>query len=161
LTPKQVHETGLSEVKRIHGEMDAVIAKTGFKGSFAEFVNFLRTDPRFYTTDPQQLMKETAFVLKKIDGQLPTLFKTLPRMPYGIKPIPDFMAPKTTTAYYERGAGDGTRAAAIASICMTSRAARSMKSKRSHSTKRCRDIISKRQSRWSCRTCLCFAATSG
>jgi uncharacterized protein (DUF885 family) len=110
LTPKQVHETGLSEVKRIHGEMDLVIAKTGFKGSFAEFVNLLRTDPRFYTTDPQQLMKETAFVLKKIDGQLPTLFKTLPRMPYGIKPIPDFMAPKTTTAYYERGAGDGTRA---------------------------------------------------
>jgi uncharacterized protein (DUF885 family) len=110
LTPKQIHETGLSEVKRIHGEMDAVIAKTGFKGTFAEFVQFLRTDPRFYTTDPQQLMKETAFVLKKIDGQLPTLFKTLPRQPYGIKPIPDFMAPKTTTAYYERGAGDGTRA---------------------------------------------------
>jgi uncharacterized protein (DUF885 family) len=109
-TPKEIHETGLSEVKRIHGEMDAVIAKTGFKGTFAEFVQFLRTDPRFYTTDPQQLMKETAFVLKKIDGQLPTLFKTLPRQPYGIKPIPDFMAPKTTTAYYERGAGDGTRA---------------------------------------------------
>lgn len=109
-TPKEIHETGLSEVKRIRGEMDAVIAKTGFKGTFAEFVQFLRTDPRFYTTDPQQLMKETAFVLKKIDGQLPTLFKTLPRQPYGIKPIPDFMAPKTTTAYYERGAGDGTRA---------------------------------------------------
>jgi uncharacterized protein (DUF885 family) len=110
LTPKQVNDTGLSEVKRIHGEMDAAIAKTGFKGSFADFVNFLRTDPRFYTTDPQQLMKETAFVLKKIDGQLPTLFKTLPRLSYGIKPIPDFMAPKTTTAYYEPGAGDGTRA---------------------------------------------------
>jgi len=110
LTPEQVRDKGLSEVKRIRGEMDAVIAKTGFKGSFAEFVNFLRTDPRFYTTDPQQLMKETAFVLKKIDGQLPTLFKTLPRLSYGIKPIPDFMAPKTTTAYYEPGAGDGTRA---------------------------------------------------
>jgi uncharacterized protein (DUF885 family) len=110
LTPEQVRDTGLSEVKRIHAEMDAVIAKTGFKGSFADFVNFLRTDPRFYTTDPQQLMKETAFVLKKIDGQLPTLFKTLPRLPYGIKPIPDFMAPKTTTAYYDQGAGDGTRA---------------------------------------------------
>jgi uncharacterized protein (DUF885 family) len=110
LTPKQVHETGLSEVKRIRGEMDAVIAKTGFKGSFAEFVQFLRTDPRFYPASGDQLMKETAFVLKKIDGQLPTLFKTLPRMPYGIKPIPDFMAPKTTTAYYERPAGDGTRA---------------------------------------------------
>jgi uncharacterized protein (DUF885 family) len=110
LTPKQVHETGLSEVKRIRGEMDVVIAKTGFKGSFAGFVEFLRTDPRFYPETPEQLMKETAYVLKKIDGELPTLFKTLPRMPYGIKPIPDFMAPKTTTAYYERPAGDGTRA---------------------------------------------------
>lgn len=109
-TPKEIHETGLSEVKRIRGEMDALIAKTGFKGTFAEFVDFLRTDPRFYTTDPQQLMKETAFVLKKIDGQLPTLFKTLPRLPYGIKPIPDFNAPRNTTAYYEQGAGDGTRA---------------------------------------------------
>ncbi|HEX6790302.1 MAG TPA: DUF885 domain-containing protein [Candidatus Krumholzibacteria bacterium] len=110
LTPKQIHETGLAEVKRIRAEMDGVIAKTEFKGTFAEFVQFLRTDPRFYPTSGDQLMKETAFVLKKIDGQLPTLFKTLPRMPYGIKPIPDFMAPKTTTAYYERPAGDGTRA---------------------------------------------------
>jgi uncharacterized protein (DUF885 family) len=110
LTPKQIHETGLSEVKRIRGEMDGVIAKTGFKGSFAEFVEFLRTDPRFYPATADELMKETAFVLKKIDGQLPSLFKTLPRMPYGIKPVPDFMAPKTTTAYYERPAGDGTRA---------------------------------------------------
>lgn len=110
LAPKQIHETGLAEVKRIRGEMDGVMAKTGFKGSFAEFVQFLRADPRFYATTGDQLMKETAFTLKQIDGQLPTLFKTLPRMPYGIKPIPDFMAPKTTTAYYERGAGDGTRA---------------------------------------------------
>jgi len=110
LTPKQIHETGLSEVKRIRGEMDVVIAKTGFKGTFAEFVQFLRTDPRFYATTGDQLMRETAFVLKKMDGQLPALFKTLPRMPYGIKPIPDFMAPKTTTAYYSRPAGDGTRA---------------------------------------------------
>lgn len=110
LTPKQVHETGLSEVKRIRGEMDAVIAKTGFKGSFAEFVQFLRTDPRFYVDTPDALMKEVAYVLKRMDGQLPVLFKTLPRMPYGIKPIPDFLAPKTSTAYYERPAGDGTRA---------------------------------------------------
>ena len=109
-TPQQVHDTGLAEVKRIRGEMDAVIATTGFKGTFAEFVNYLRTDPKFYTDDPQQLMKETAYVLKQIDGQLPKLFKTLPRLPYGIKPIPDYIAPKTSTAYYEPGAGDGTRA---------------------------------------------------
>ena len=110
LTPQQVHDTGLAEVKRIRAEMDAVIRETGFTGSFAEFLEFLRTDPRFYPDTPEALMKETALVLKRMDGELPRLFKTLPRMPYGIRPIPDFMAPKTTTAYYNRPAGDGTRA---------------------------------------------------
>ncbi len=110
LTPRQVHETGLSEVKRIRAEMDGVIAKTGFEGSFAEFLEFLRTDPRFYVTTPEALMKETALICKKADGQLPSLFKTLPRMPYGLKPVPDFIADKTSTAYYEDPTGDGTRA---------------------------------------------------
>jgi len=110
LTPKQVHDTGLSEVKRIRSEMDLVIAKSGFKGSFAEFLTFLRTDNRFYVDTPEQLLKEVSFICKKMDGELPKMFKTLPRMPYGVKPIPDFIAPKTTTAYYNRPAGDGTRA---------------------------------------------------
>ncbi len=110
LTPQQVHDTGLAEVKRIRTEMDLVIAKTGFKGSFAEFVTFLRTDKRFYVDTPEQLLKEVSYISKKMDGQLPTMFKTLPRMPYGVKPIPDFIAPKTTTAYYNQPAGDGTRA---------------------------------------------------
>ena len=110
LTPKQVHDTGLSEVKRIRSEMDLVIAKSGFKGSFAEFLTFLRTDDRFYVDTPEQLLKEVSFICKKMDGELPKMFKTLPRMPYGVKPIPDFIAPKTTTAYYNRPAGDGTRA---------------------------------------------------
>jgi uncharacterized protein (DUF885 family) len=110
LTPRQVHDTGLSEVKRIRAEMDAIIAGTGFKGSFAEFLVFLRTDPRFYVDTPEALLKEVAFICKKADGQLPTLFKTLPRMPYGVKPVPDFIADKTTTAYYEDPTGDGTRA---------------------------------------------------
>jgi uncharacterized protein (DUF885 family) len=110
LTPKQVHDTGLAEVKRIRAEMEEVIAKTGFKGSFEEFLTFLRTDSRFYAETPEQLLKEVAFVCKKMDGELPKLFKTLPRMPYGLKPIPDFIAPKTTTAYYNQPAGDGTRA---------------------------------------------------
>ncbi len=112
LTPKQVHDTGLSEVKRIRAEMDQVIAKAGFKGSFAEFLTFLRTDERFYVDTPEQLLKEVSFICKKMDGQLPKIFKTLPRMPYGVKPIPDFIAPKTTTAYYNQPAGDGTRAGA-------------------------------------------------
>jgi uncharacterized protein (DUF885 family) len=110
LTPQQVHDTGLSEVKRIRGEMDQVISKSGFKGSFAEFLTFLRTDARFYVDTPEQLLKEVSFICKKMDGQLPKMFKTLPRMPYGVKPIPDFIAPKTTTAYYNQPAGDGTRA---------------------------------------------------
>ena len=110
LTPQQVHETGLAEVKRIRSEMDGVIARTGFKGSFPEFLEFLRTDSRFYFDTPDALIREVSFICKQMDGQLPTLFKTLPRMPYGVKPVPDFIAPKTTTAYYDDPNGDGTRA---------------------------------------------------
>jgi uncharacterized protein (DUF885 family) len=110
VTPAQVHETGLAEVRRIRAEMEEVIRQTGFDGSFAEFVHFLRTDPRFYVDTPDQLLMETAWVLKRMDGELPRLFGRLPRMPYGLKPIPDFIAPRTTTAYYSRPAGDGTRA---------------------------------------------------
>ena len=109
-TPEEVHKKGESEVARIRAEMDTVIESAGFEGTFAEFVEFLRTDDQFYVKSGEQLMKETALVLKRMDGQLPSLFKTLPRMPYGIKPVPDFIAPKTTTAYYNRPAGDGTRA---------------------------------------------------
>jgi uncharacterized protein (DUF885 family) len=110
VTPEEVHRVGLDEVARIRADMKAIIEDTGFDGSFADFVDFLRTDPQFYVDEPDALMKEVALVLKKMDGQLPTLFKTLPRMPYGIKPVPDFIAPKTTTAYYNPPAGDGTRA---------------------------------------------------
>ncbi len=110
LTAEQVHQTGLSEVARIGAEMEQVKTKAGFNGDLKAFRAFLRTDERFYAKTPEQLMKEVAHVLKKIDGQLPKLFRTLPRMPYGIKPVPDFIAPKTTTAYYQRPAGDGTRA---------------------------------------------------
>lgn len=109
LTPDQVHQTGLREVARIRAAMDTVIASTGFTGTFAEFIHFLRTDPRFYVQTPDELMQRTALVLKRMDGELPRLFGRLPRMSYGIKPIPDYIAPRTTTAYYSRPAGDGTR----------------------------------------------------
>ncbi|HEV3005891.1 MAG TPA: DUF885 domain-containing protein [Pirellulales bacterium] len=109
LTPQQVHDIGLSEVARIHEEMHSAIRASGFEGDFAAFIEFLRTDPRFYFESPEQLMKEVALVLKKIDGELPRLFKTLPRMPYGIKEVPAFIAPATTTAYYHGPSGDGTR----------------------------------------------------
>lgn len=109
-TPYEMHQTGLAEVARIRAEMDSIIARVGFEGSFAEFVEFLRSDPRFYVGTPEQLMKEVALVLKRMDGELPRLFKTLPRTPYGIAAVPDYIAPKTTTAYYDAPAGDGTRA---------------------------------------------------
>ena len=110
LTPEEIHATGQSEVQRIRVEMEAVIRKTGFRGSFGEFIEFLRSDPRFYVDTPAQLLKETALVLKRIDGELPRLFKTLPRLSYGIRPIPDYSAPGNTTAYYFPGSGDETRA---------------------------------------------------
>ena len=76
LSPQEVHDTGLREVKRIGGEMDALVKASGFEGDRKQFVEFLRTDEQFYASDKQQLLNETAFVLKKIDGQLPRLFQT-------------------------------------------------------------------------------------
>ena len=110
LTPDQVHETGLREVARIRARMDSLMRATGFTGTFPEFVHFLRTDPRFYVATPEALLERTSLVLKRMDGELPRLFGRLPRMPYGIKEIPAYIAPRTTTAYYSRPSGDGTRA---------------------------------------------------
>jgi prolyl oligopeptidase len=109
LTPEQIHEIGLSEVKRIRGEMDKVIAEAGFKGTFAQFTEMLRTDPRFYYKDANELLAAYRELCKQVDPQLPKLFKTLPRTPYGIEPIPEHIAPDTTTAYYRQPAADGTR----------------------------------------------------
>lgn len=110
LTPDEIHELGKSEVKRIRAEMKEVIARTKFKGDIAEFVADLRTNEEFYPKTAEELMQKTALVLKKMDGELPTLFKRLPRTPYGIRRVPDYIAPKTTTAYYQLPAGDGSRA---------------------------------------------------
>jgi uncharacterized protein (DUF885 family) len=87
-----------------------VIRKTGFQGDIKAFIEFLRNDPRFYATSGEALLAHTALVLKRMDGELPRLFKTLPRMPYGIRAIPEHSAPGNTTAYYFPPAGDGTRA---------------------------------------------------
>lgn len=110
LTPQQVHDTGLAEVKRINAEMDEVVKKSGFDGDRKAFVEFLRTDPQFYAETKEELLKETSLVLKKMDGELPSLFKRLPRTPYGIREVPAHIAPRTTTAYYSLPAGDGSRA---------------------------------------------------
>lgn len=106
LAAEQVHDTGQAEVKRIRAEMEEAIRAAGLS-EFQAFVEYLRTDPRFYATTPEALLKETAYVLKRIDGELPRLFKTLPRTPYGIRPIPDASAPGNTTAYYFPATGDG------------------------------------------------------
>ena len=100
LTPEQVHQTGLEEVARIRAEMQSIITQVGFKGSFAEFIQFLRTDPQFYVKTPNDLLKEASFIAKKIDAELPKFFKTLPRTPYGVAPVPAEIAPKYTTGRY-------------------------------------------------------------
>jgi uncharacterized protein (DUF885 family) len=110
LTPAEVHELGLREVKRIRAEMEAVIRQTGFTGSFEDFLKFLRTDPQFYYQDPQELLRAYRDLAKRIDPTLVKLFRKLPRTPYGVTPIPDQVAPDTTTAYYNAPAADGSRA---------------------------------------------------
>jgi uncharacterized protein (DUF885 family) len=110
LTPDAIHEIGLEEVARIRSEMMKVIAQTGFKGSFDEFLTYLRTDPKFRYTDPQELLEAYEAMAKRVDPKLPQYFGKLPRMPYGVRPIAEQVAPDTTTAYYQGPAMDGTRA---------------------------------------------------
>jgi uncharacterized protein (DUF885 family) len=110
LSADRIHELGLSEVRRIRGEMQQVITDSGFKGSFAEFLSFLRTDPRFYYTKPEDLLTGYRDIAKRADERLPELFAELPRTPYGVQPFPDFEAPSQTTARYYPGAEDGSRA---------------------------------------------------
>jgi uncharacterized protein (DUF885 family) len=103
LTPKQIHQLGLSEVKRIRKEMDKVIATSGFDGTFEEFTYFLRTDPQFYMTSADDLMVGYRDIAKRADPELAKLFGKLPRMPYGVIAIPDYAAKSQTTAYYWGG----------------------------------------------------------
>lgn len=104
LTAQQIHEIGLSEVKRIRVEMEKLITSAGFKGSFHEFTEFLRTDPRFYFEEPEDLVNAYKVIAKSVDPELVKEFGKLPRNQYGVIPIPDFKAPSQTTAYYQPGA---------------------------------------------------------
>ena len=109
LTPAQIHEIGLTEVKRIRAEMDKVIASTGFKGSFKEFTEFLRTDPQFFYDKPEDLVNGYRALTKEIDPQLAHEFGKLPRLTYGVVEIPAFTAPSQTTAYYQAGSPEAGR----------------------------------------------------
>ena len=100
LSPDQIHQIGLQQVAKIHAQMLTVMKASGFKGSFPEFLQFLRSDPQFYARTPQELLDRTAWVAKEVDGQLSKFFGHLPRERFTIKPVPDDIAP-----YYTSGRG--------------------------------------------------------
>lgn len=110
LTPREIHEIGRREVRRIRGEMEKIVKRVGFQGTFREFLEHLRTEPKFYFKDANELLTAYQAFCKKVDPQLPKLFRKLPRIPYGVEAIPAHMAPDTTTAYYRPPSADGTRA---------------------------------------------------
>lgn len=109
LTPEQIHTIGLQEVARIRAGMQEVMREVKFAGDFPAFVKFLRTDPQFYFTKPEDLLTAYRDICKRIDPELPRLFGKLPRMQYGVKPVEAFRAASETTARYEPGSADGRR----------------------------------------------------
>jgi uncharacterized protein (DUF885 family) len=103
LTPDEVHALGLREVARIRARMDEVIRQSGYQGSFADFLRMLRTDPRFYAQSPEELLMRASEIAKRADDRLPGLFRTLPRLSYGVRPVPADIAPAYTTGRYFSG----------------------------------------------------------
>jgi len=99
-TADDIHQIGLKEVARIKAEMEQIIKELNFKGTFADFLQFLRTDEQFYAKTPNELLMIARDISKRIDAQLPRFFKTLPRKPYGVAPVPDAIAPKYTGGRY-------------------------------------------------------------
>jgi len=109
LDAEAIHTVGLKEVARLRLAMETVKTQAGFQGTMAEFFTFLRTDPRFFRKTGAELLDAYRVVAKRIDPELVKVFRTLPRLPYGVRAIPDNIAPDTTAAYYQNGAADGSR----------------------------------------------------
>ena len=103
ITPQEVFDIGMSEVSRIRAEMDAIISKLGFEGSFSDFCEFLRTDPQFYPKTGKELLHYAAWITKEMEGKLPDYFNKLPMMPLTVKPVPAALAPNYTTGRYSGG----------------------------------------------------------
>lgn len=110
LTPQQIHAIGLKEVARIRSEMEKIKAQVGFQGDLHAFFDHLRTDPKFFHKTPEELFQAYQALSKRIDPELVKVFHIIPRLPYGVRPIPDNVAPDSTTALYQPGAADGSRA---------------------------------------------------
>lgn len=113
VTPEEVFATGQAEVARIRTEMEAIITKTGFKGSFADFLQFLRTDEQFYAKTPYELLSRAAWITKRMEGKLPQYFNHLPRMPLTVSPVPDALAPNYTGGRYSPGSYRNHKAGAF------------------------------------------------
>jgi uncharacterized protein (DUF885 family) len=110
LTPDDVHAVGEREVSRIRGEMEDVVRQVGFERGFPAFLELLRSDPRFYAKTGEELLEKASRIAKRMDGALPSLFRRLPRQPYGVEPVPPDLAPKYTGGRYVGAPLDGTRA---------------------------------------------------
>jgi uncharacterized protein (DUF885 family) len=108
LTPDQVHEIGLRELAAIRAEMEAIMRDTKFSGTFAQFIEYLNTDPKFFHTTPEAMLADYRAIAKRIDAELPRFFAELPRIPYGVRPMAAFRGPDAAE-YYDRPSMDGSR----------------------------------------------------
>ena len=102
-TAEEVHATGVAEVARIRTEMETIVRELGFSGSFEEFLAFLRSDPQFYATTPEQILRYAAWITREIDGRMPEYFGRIPRAPYTVTPVPTALAPNYTAGRYNPG----------------------------------------------------------
>lgn len=110
MTADEIFAIGQKEVTRIRAEMQLIIDSLGFDGDYADFLQFLRTDQRFYAKTPRELLAEASYICKRIDGRLPEYFGKLPRLPYGVEPVPMEIAPRYTSGRYSQGSYKDHRA---------------------------------------------------